>query len=332
MKVKSILLMVLMFVSLGCFAAPSIQVTLLGTASATTISSQRYGMATVVRVNGKALLFDAGRGALIRLHEAGVDLRDISAIFITHLHSDHLTGLPDIYATAPIRGRNVPFDLYGPPDITRVADGLKLMFAPNNAIREKDNEINAWASNIIVHPITKEGVVYDQGGVKVTAFLVDHGQNVKPAFGYRVDYQGRSVVISGDTRYTANLVKHSQNVDLLIHCVVAARPEMIAAVPDTMNHLYGYLASPDDVARVLNETKPHLGVLSHITLFAGGGIAPETDDMLHQSIASKYKGNFLVGHDLETYDIFADGHVELDKQAANTHGDDAVSVSLTGSH
>ena len=137
---------------------------------------------------------------------------------------------------------------------------------------------------------------------------------------------------SGDTRYTANLVKHAHNVDLLIHCVVAARPEMIAAVPDTMNHLYGYLASPADVARVFNETRPHLGVLSHITLFAGGGIAPESDDMLHQSIADKYQGNFVVGHDLETYDIFADGHVELAKQAANAHGDDALSVSLTGAH
>lgn len=304
----------------ACHAETAMKVTLLGTASATTINGERFGMSTLVEVDHQRLLFDAGRGALIRLHEAGVPLAKLSGIFITHLHSDHIAGLPDIYATAPLPmtkglGRTDPFQLWGPAGIDQVADGIETMFGPNNKIRLIDHEIAPAATQIEVHDVTRDGVVYDHDGVKVTAFLVDHG-NAKPAYGYRVDYQSHSVVISGDTRYTPNLVSHAQHVDLLIHCVAIASPQLQQADPQRIEHFYNYLASPEAVDHVFNETRPKLAVLSHISFFSDADIPPVSQQGLEEAVRKGYAGPFRIGHDLETYDIGDDGNVKLESPAS----------------
>jgi len=304
----------------ACDAAPVMKVTLLGTASATTINGERFGMSTLVEVDHQRLLFDAGRGALIRLHQADVPLAKLSGIFITHLHSDHIAGLPDIYATAPLPmtkglGRTKPFQLWGPTGINEVASGVETMFGPNNKIRLIDHEIVPAATQIDVHDVTHDGIVYDHDGVKVTAFLVDHG-NAKPAYGYRVDYQSHSVVISGDTRYTPNLVSHAQHVDLLIHCVAVASPQLQAADPQRITHFYNYLASPEAVDRVFNETKPTLAVLSHISFFSNADHPAVTQQGLEDAVRQGYAGAFEIGHDLETYDIDDNGKVAAESAAS----------------
>ena len=311
---------VLVGAQVSCHAETVMKVTLLGTASATTINGERFGMSTLVEVNHKRLLFDAGRGSLIRLHEKNVPLAKLSGIFITHLHSDHIAGLPDIYATAPLPmtkglGRTAPLQLWGPAGIEQVADGIETMFGPNNKIRLMDREITPESTHIMVHDVTQDGVVYQQDGVKVTAFLVDHG-NAKPAYGYRVDYQSHSVVISGDTRYTPNLVSHAQHVDLLVHCVAIGSAQLVQAAPEQMAHFYNYLASPEGVDRVFNETKPTLGVLSHISFFSHADIPPVSEQGLKDAVQQGYTGPFLIGHDLETYDITDDGKVEKENTAA----------------
>jgi ribonuclease Z len=289
------------------------KVTLLGTASATTLNGERFGMATLVDAGSQHLLFDAGRGALMRMHEAGEPLADLSGIFITHLHSDHIAGLPDIYATGSLPmtqglGRKDALALWGPKGIDQVAAGIQTMFGPNNAIRLKDHEIAPAATHIVVHDVDHDGVVYDRDGVKVTAFLVDHG-NAKPAYGYRVDYRGHSVVISGDTRYTPNLVAHAQHVDLLVHCVAIASPALQQAEPDKIAHFYHYLASPSAVDRVFNETRPTLAVLSHISFFSRADIPAVSQNGLEDAVRSGYAGSFLIGQDLQSFDITDNGQV-----------------------
>lgn len=295
------------------------KVTLLGTASATTVSAERFGMSTLVEVNGQSLLFDAGRGALIRLYQKQVPLENMAGIFITHLHSDHIVGLPDIYATAPLLrkrglGRVAPLQVWGPSGIDQVLKGVEIMLGPNNRIRQEDHE-EAAASAAMQSHLVEPGVVYQKDGVTVTAFLVDHGLHVKPAYGYRVDYKSRSVLISGDTRYTPNLVRHAQHVDLLVHCVAVASPAFIKAEPDSVAHYFAYLASPQDVARVFSETKPQLAVLSHISFLDNPAlqIKPATDQELDTAVRQGYAGNFVLGRDLETFTIADDGQITDEK-------------------
>src|SRR6266481_330582 len=177
---------------------------------------ERAGAATAVIVNGKTFIVDAGRGVVLRIAATDIQLKSVQAVFLTHLHSDHISGLPDLFASTWEFGRSTPFELHGPRGTTAMANALVLFFAEDIHIRRDLTENKpAAGATIHAHEIT-EGIVYEDADVKVTAFLVDH-RPVEPAFGYKFEAGGRSVVISGDTRPSDNLIKFARNTDLLIH-------------------------------------------------------------------------------------------------------------------
>ena len=199
----------------------AIKVTLLGTGTPRPMI-ERFGASILVQAGKENLLFDAGRGCTIRLWQLGVPLKDVNRLFLTHLHSDHTVGIPDLWLTGWIFDRAEPLEVWGPKGTGQMMAGLRQAYAYDVKVRSNFGNSRVGAE-IRAHDI-HEGVVYEANGVKVTAFLVDHG-NVKPAFGYRVDYGGHSVVLSGDTRPSENLVKHAQGVDVLVHEVYAVTPE-----------------------------------------------------------------------------------------------------------
>jgi len=292
-------------------SAQEIKVTLLGTGTPI-VNINRFGMSTLVEAGSQKFLFDAGRGVVLRLQQQGASIRDINAVFITHLHSDHLTGLPDVYATGELRplvigGRKNALELWGPDGIDNVARGIELMFADNNRLRAKNNEIAPEAAHIAAHQLS-EGTVYEQDGVRVTAFLVNHGV-VTPAYGFRVDYAGHAVVLSGDTAFAPNLVAQAKGVDLLVHCVAIGSARLEQLRWDFVRHFYEYLANPETVAKVLSETRPRDAVFSHISLYGQADIPPATEDELTSRVRAGYEGPFVIGQDLMAFTIGDNGVV-----------------------
>jgi ribonuclease Z len=152
-----------------------------------------------------------------------------------------------------------------------------------------------------------EGVVYEQSGVRVTGFEVDHGEALKPSFGYRVDYKGHSVVISGDTRPSANLLRYATGADVIIHEVMAARDEALASSA-TLRIIMDHHSSPEQAGSIFAEAKPKLAVFTHVIL---SGDAVSLEELVART-RTKYSGPLEIGEDLMTIDV---GHAAVQRRA-----------------
>lgn len=286
----------------GWAADPGLRVTLLGTGTPVP-SAERFGYSTLVEAGDQKLLFDFGRGVTIRLAQLHIPFGAITAHFLTHFHSDHLVGLPDLWLTGwlrpPYGQRNQPFVLYGPKGTLALTKGLTEAFARDREIREADEHDPPAGIAFDVHEI-EPGVVYDKDGVKVTAFPNDHGPLVKPSFGYRIDYQGRSVVLSGDTRYDPTVVAAAKGVDLFVHCVTLIPDALLKQNPATYEAIYKHLASPEEAGRAFAEARPKLAVFSHIGLNGNATVAD-----LVAATRKTYQGPLVVGEDLMSFDVGA---------------------------
>ena len=289
-------------------AAGDFSVTLLGTGSPRPLPD-RFSMSTLVEAGDQKLVIDAGRGATIRLYEHGLSLGEVDALFITHFHSDHVIGIPDLWLSSWIGTsfgqRKEPFHVVGPVGTQNLMDNLAKAYAADIAIREADEGLPPEGIAVNVDEFTEDGVVFEEGGVKVTAFTVNHGDLIKPAVGYRVDYDGRSVLISGDTRYDENLIAAAEGVDLLIHEVLAANPAMTETFEGRA--IIAHHTTPEEAGTVFAKVQPHLAVYSHIVLFGGPGNPPPTAEDLVPMTRKTYDGPLVVGEDGMTFEIMPEG-------------------------
>jgi ribonuclease Z len=144
-------------------------------------------------------------------------------------------------------------------------------------------------------------VVYEKGGVKVIAFEVDHGAAIKPAYGYRIEYNGRAVTISGDTRFNQNVIKYGAGADLLVHEVGMARPELMSNL--FVQRIIGHHTTPREVGMVFSQARPKLGVYTHIVFLSSETIAEPTLDDLVAETRTTYGGPLEVGEDLMSFEI-----------------------------
>jgi ribonuclease Z len=181
-KVASILTVVASFAATSC--AQNLKVTLLGTGAPRPVMS-RFGPSIFVESGKEKLLFDCGRGATQRLYQLKSPFTEVTGLFLTHLHSDHTVGIPDLWLIGWALGRNTPLPVWGPEGTKAMMEHLQQAYAYDIHIRrDVDTKLPGAGAEVIVKDI-EEGVVYNSAGVKVTAFIIDHGE-IKPAFGYRV--------------------------------------------------------------------------------------------------------------------------------------------------
>lgn len=242
-------------------------------------SKKRAQTCTAIFAGGRYFLVDSGTGSWENVQGAGIPGDRLAGIFLTHLHSDHIGDIGEADLGSWVAGRTAPLSVYGPAGVDRVVNGLNEEFALDHVYRTAHHGeaiANPGAAGLAAR--TFEGaaraVVLEEGGLKVTAFPVKHDP-IKPAVGYRFDYEGRSVVISGDTAYSEELIEAARGADLLIHeaqanhmvekMQAAAAKAGNARVAKIFSDIPSYHTSPTEAARAANEAGVSELVLTHLT-------------------------------------------------------------------
>ncbi len=288
----------------------SMTVTLLGTGSPIP-APDRFGNSTLVEAAGLRLVFDFGRGAPIRLWQKQIPLGSINAHFLTHLHSDHVNGLPDLWLSGWIQtafgSRKTPFVIFGPAGTEAMMENLWNAFSEDRRIRLADEMDPIEGIEYEAHDVDP-GVVYCLNGVVVSTFDVDHGDLVKPARGYKITYAGHTVVISGDTRYSTNVEQAALNADLLIHEVAMIPTALIDKYP-VYAAILAHHISPEDAGRLFAAAQPKLAVYSHVVLsgLPSEGIPFPTPADVLAATSTTYSGPVIVGTDLMAFRIDGSG-------------------------
>jgi ribonuclease Z len=244
--------------------------------------TSRAGSCLAVVAGKRLFLVDSGEGAAEVLSTSGIAAARIEAVLLTHFHSDHLDGLGAVALQRWVGGAaTTPMPLIGPTGVERIAGGLNELYAIDNGYRTGHHgpvvappSGAGFAARPFSLPAGASSVVLlDEGGLKITAFRVDHGP-VEPAVGYRFDYRGRSIVVSGDTSVSANLVTHAKGADLLIHDALSpalVRRMQAAALKagqpnraKIFSDIIDYHASPEDVAKEAKTAGVKAVLLTHI--------------------------------------------------------------------
>jgi ribonuclease Z len=284
--------------------ASDFRVTLLGTGTPIP-SPDRFGPSTLVEAGDQKLLVDAGRGATIRLRQLGVPMGQIDVLFLTHYHSDHTSGVPDLWLTGWLSShyarRTRPMRVIGPVGAKTLMSKLAEAYAADIKIRLEDEKLPPEGIATIVEEFDRDGVVYEAGGVKVIAFEVDHGDVIKPCYGYRFEYQDRSAVLSSDTRYNENVIKYGRGADLLVHEVAIAPPELMHE--PHIQRIVAHHTTPREAGSVFAQTRPALAAFTHLVFLASDKIPASTVDDLVAQTKETYDGPLEVGEDLMQFDI-----------------------------
>ena len=283
------------------------RITLLGTGNPRP-ALNRFGPSSLIEAGRYRILLDAGRGATIRLLQAGGRelLSGIDLVLLTHLHSDHTVGLPDVWLTGWEFGRDRPLPVFGPSGTESMARHLERAYEVDLKNRREGGErLPAEGAELAATDmvIGQEGggahVVFDRDGLRILAFPVDHGPKL-PAFGYRFEYAGRTAVFSGDCRPTPGLIVQAHRADVLVHEVVSPaleRRQALVADPAAIEGIISRHTTPEEAGRIFALTRPRLAVYTHIvpSVATAADLVPRT--------RKEYRGRLAVGYDLMSITI-----------------------------
>lgn len=282
-----------------------ITVRLLGTGGPR-VDPRRAGPATLVSIGDEHLLFDAGRGVTVQLARAGIPTGGLRHVFVTHHHFDHIGDLYDVMLTSWFEGRKEALTIYGPPETKRIVNTLLTQVYDKDIEWRSDGEpvFGGWAP-VLARDVST-GVVMETPNWRVSAETVVHGHGLalSPAFlkrwicyGYRVETQGRVVVVSGDTVDCGGLRRLAQGADVLVQCCYLAEAEI---TNEHFRRLAAHtIACGDTVGKIAADCGVKTLVLTHQR--------PRRDDAMLEKLRSEvqrdFKGQLVLASDLDAVEV-----------------------------
>ena len=279
-------------------AVGATQIVLLGTGTPNA-DPERSGPSIAIVVNDTPYLVDFGPGVVRRAAAAfrkgvkGLAVKNLSRAFVTHLHSDHTAGYPDLILTPWVLERKEPLVVFGPKGIKPMTEHILKAYSEDIDIRLNGGEpSNKTGFKVITHDI-KPGVVYRDQNVTVKAFLVNHG-SWREAYGFRFETPGRTIVISGDCGPSPSVIENCNGCDVLIH-EVYSQSGFETRAPEWQRYHSRYHTSTRELAEIATRARPGLLILYH-QLFWG-----TSEDNLLKEIREIYSGTVVSGKDLDVY-------------------------------
>ena len=294
------------------FGDGKMHIILCGTGSPIPDSNRRQSCIAVI-VDGQIMLVDTGDGASYSLQSLKLPLDLISKIFITHFHSDHIADLGQVINRSWIFGRKQPLEIYGPEGIHQIVDGFEQVYAMDaryrvdhhgDAMRPENRKVSV---NTTAFENPEEAVtIYSGNDLKISSFLVEHFP-VEPAVGYRFDYKGKILVISGDTIANKNVERYSKDADILIHSVMNkdlnSRVATLLQAADAENFQRGgkmledtlsYQTGAPELGKLAQKAGVKKLVLTHLVPPPRNFVVTRT---FKKSVGEFYKGELIVGED-----------------------------------
>jgi ribonuclease BN (tRNA processing enzyme) len=269
---------------------------LLGTKGGPTPSATRAPACTALVIDSVLYLVDCPNGVAGQLARAGIRLDQLSQLFVTHNHSDHVLDAGSLLVLAWGSGLKSAVTLHGPPPLKMIVDASIQASAYDISARMREEGRPPLKPLIHVQERNEGGAVYRDSRVRVTSALVDH-YTVRPAFAYRFDTPNRSIVISGDTTYSDSLVNLARGADLLIHeaMYLPGVDQLAAGNPDLKEHLLRSHSTTEQVGLVAARAGVKKLVLSHLV----PAFPSITDDMWLTDVRKNFQGEAIVGRDLQ---------------------------------
>lgn len=274
---------------------------LLGTAGGPSIKKARAQPANALIVNDDVYIIDAGDGVARQMALAGVSAKKLRAVFITHNHTDHNADYGTLLLRSWLSGLKKPVDTYGPPPLQQMTSDYMKYMAWEINLRITDENRVPLSDLVRAHNIQKDGVIYKDENVTVTAFEVPHAA-AKPSYGFRFDTADRSIVFSGDTARSENLIKAAKGADVLVHEVVSVHGvDAIVNRIDPGNkalkrHIIEAHTPTEEVGEVAQAAGVKKLVLSH---FVPTGLpAFDKPELWIKGVRKHYQGEVVVGSDL----------------------------------
>ncbi len=279
--------------------------------------ANRASACVAVVAGSEVILIDIGPGSWRQVAVSRLPAQNLTAILLTHFHSDHIGDLGEAITQSWIAGRAKPVEVYGPAGVERVLAGFAQAYSLDVDYRiahHTEQMLPRAAAGAVPHQVTLETAdqavtVLERNGLKISAFRVEHDP-VKPAYGYRLDYRGRSVVISGDTAKSANLARHAAGADLLIHEALAK--DILTFASNNFERagdkrrakltrdILGYHTSPTEAAEIAAAAKVETLVFTHIVPAI---VPPVSEEIFLRGVADIFKGKVVIAKDGLRFDL-----------------------------
>jgi ribonuclease BN (tRNA processing enzyme) len=284
-------------------AAPdATKIVLLGTKGGPRVNKGRANAANLVTGAGRSYVVDCGYGVTRQLVEAGVEANEVRTILVTHNHSDHMLELGPLVYNAWAGGLRAAIDVWGPPPVGRIVSGFFDSVSYDIDIRMEDEGRPDLRNLVRVHEFEAEGApatVFTHDGLRVSAVKVRHPP-ITHAYAYRFDAPDRSIVLSGDTTYSPELIALAKGADVLVHEVMhlGGLDRLLARNPNApalRKHLIDSHTTTEQLGHVAAEAGVRTLVLSH---FVPGDDPAITDTMWTEDVRKNFAGEIVVGRDL----------------------------------